>query len=856
MKHVLTLTLPALLLVCSCSPRRSQTPDAPIAASPEPQPTPDGILPSSEARIPFNSGWEYATILNWRPGNGLEANINPPRFSWPYLQDTVAEKWDQIPITRFQFQISGDPSFDELEVDIRDTDVNFYNALKPLPAGTWYWRVGYGKLPDSRWSDTRSFVIREDTPSWDRSIIADAAATIAAKPRPRSGPATGSWKELNQALKQDPLTRNRHTLMMQNAERILKLEWWNNFPKTDNLGRQPQNRAEKVRDIGILKDLTNVAYVYRLTGDQKYAGALPRIITMASWPRGGLLSPEGLSGHTKMPSQAAELFAVVYDWFEEELSPKDRATLKESIRWRLQDMYYDDKSIVWQMGDKGMRNYGIAYNGGSHPYQNYAWSMPAILLMAGDLEIADQLTELGLNYLTGVTLQEGPEEGYNEGHGYSNEKAGTLLDAAIVTELLLPELEIGKNPVMNNLVDWFAFLFCGPETLPWGDSWMRTARAQGGTNLRKLTVLTGSPLAKQLWQERGKGDYSENVRSLYNRPWFDFAVWERYREDIAAIPEEVEISDHLVLKEAGWVFDYSRPILSLDDYKQAVGLQMQMRPRGGYSHSFPSDGSFVWFGHGALLSRGGGWRSWASMGYSRDAISQNSILINGEGHMNVNPYQPKRPYIARPLAYERGKEFSYWASELTPGYPDSTGAKRVLRQVLRVNDVFIIQDELESAEPATFHWLFHVYQQDVDVRLGQNQFEYSVDGVRARVQLIAPGELFMENRMDQEGYKNPVTGKDHYPVDMKRAESRGIFKKYLSYPLQKNNIFVSNTEKASSFSYIAVLSCAPQGGELARVTELGPDHIQVTPASGDAFSVSFRPGVDADYVIDSRRVLP
>jgi hypothetical protein len=626
----------------------------------------------------------------------------------------------------------------------------------------------------------------------------------------------------------------------------MALPYWNDFPESDDLGRPPKTREEKTRPVTTLKELTIVAYAYRLTGDEKYAGAIPRIIQMASWPRGGLLSPEGgLGGFTKMPSQAVEFFAVVYDWFADDFSEAQAATLKEAIRWRLHDMYFDPHSIIWQQGEDSMRHYGLAYNGGSHPFQNYAWTLPAILLTAGDLEVSDQLTELALHYLTGVTLQEGPEEGYNEGHGYSNEKAGTLLEAAVVTHMLLPDLELGKNPVIQNLVDWFAFMFSGPEQLPWGDSWLRTARNVGDINLRRLTVLTGSPLAKHLWIERGDKDYSDNVRGLYNRPWYDFAVWDRYREEIDAIPDTPEIASTLFLKRAGWVFDHTRPILNLEDYKQAVGMQMQFRPMGGYNHSFGSDGSFVWFGHGALLSSGGGWRSWASLGYSRSALSHNSLLVNGIGHSIINKYQPQRLYTARPLAYEEREDLRYWAAELTPGYPEEANAQRVIRHVVRVEDVYILYDELVAADPSTFHWLFHVYQ-DVPVQVSPDGFTYSIDGVEARVQLATPATISIENKIGRDGYVNPVTGTDHYPADMERAKGRGIFKKYETESLQHNNLMVSNTVKTDRFSFLAVLTCAPESGTLPEVVLESPTRV-ILP---NGLTLSFDPTQPGDFTVD------
>ncbi|MCC5847279.1 MAG: heparinase II/III family protein [Verrucomicrobia bacterium] len=817
-------------------------------------PSVEESLPSVEALQPFRSSWMYSTVLNRRPGDGLTVNVNPPRFSWPYLREIVAEDIRNISPTVFTLEIADDTGFSDPKVRIEDTPYNFHNALAPLPPGTWYWRVGYGPQPDVAWSEVQSFVVTEETPVWDRTFITGSVERLGELTGSRTAPDGENWQEWNARLAGHSDTRMRHEMLFREAERVMALPWWDDFPETDQLGRPTRTREERTRWVTMLKNLSVVAYCYRLSGDEQYAGALPRIVQMAAWPKGGLLSPENLGGQTKMPSQAAELFAVVYDWFRDEWTPEDRDILKESIRWRLQDMFFAPNSIIWRDGDN-MRHFGLAYAAGSHPYQNLTWAVPAIVLMVGELEIADTLLELSLNYLTGVTIPDGPEEGYNEGHGYSNEKAGTLLDAVLVVEMLMPEAEQGRNPVIQNLIDWFAYLFSGPEDLPWGDSWLGTSRNIGDENLRKLAMLTGSPLAKSLWQERGRGEYGSNVRSLYSRPWFEFMAWDRYAESLEALPE-AEIDDTLFLPEAGWVFAHSRPILTLDDYKQAVGMQFQMRPMGGYGHSFASDGSFVWFAHGALLSVGGGWRSWASLGYSRSPLSHNSLLVNGVGHTVVDPYQPQRPWAARPLAFERGENFTYWAADLSEGYRPQIEVDHVVRHVLFVEGRwFVIFDDLQATEPAHFTWLFHV-QQDVPMQVEDDGFQYTVSEVNAEVRFAnAPGTLEIQHAIGQEAYVNPDTGEDFYPVDMERARSREEFRSFLTRPLNKHSLRVRNVEPTASFQFLSVLNASPDGTDLPEIEVIDEKRVALHSPDGRRIVVSFDPSAPGDFTIDPQKPL-
>lgn len=853
-EHALQLMVSVIVIAgftVACQPPRPDPkviPEIPTVMAP--------AIPQPDAVQPFRSCWLYATLLNRRPANGLAATVNPPRISWPYLRDIVAEDIHDIPPNVFTLEIADTPDFEEPRVRVVDTPYNFYNALEPLPSGIWYWRVGYGAQPDTQWIEAHTFEIAEETPVWDRQFIHQAADRLRELQGPRTLPPGTSWEEWNERLASHSDTRLRHELLFREAERVMRLPWWNDMPEIDRLDRPTRTREERVRWVTMLKNLAVVAYCYRLSGDEQYAGALPRILHMATWPPGGLLSPENLGGQTKMPSQAPELFAVVYDWFRDDWTDEQREILQETVRWRLESMFFAPRAIVWQNGDN-MRHFGLAYAAGSHPYQNLAWAIPAMLMLGGELDTVDELLTLSLHYLTGVTIPDGPEEGYNEGHGYSNEKAGSLLDAALVVEMLLPEAQQGRNPVLQNLVDWFAFLFSGPEELPWGDSWLGTSRGVGGENLLKLAMLTGSPLARDLWRQRGRGQYGANVRGLYSRPWFEFLAWEQYADKIEALPA-AEIDDTLFLPVAGWIFAHSRPILTLDDYNQAVGMQFQMRPAGGYGHSFASDGSFAWFAHGALLSAGGGWRSWASLAYSRSPLSHNSLLIDGVGHTVVDPYQPQRAWTARPLAFEQGDGYTYWAADLTEGYrPQVEKVERVIRHVLLVEGQwFVLYDELVVNEPAYFTWLFHVHE-DVSVELATDGFAYTVRDVNAEVRFAnAPGSIEIRHAVGPEVYVNPDTGEDLLPADAERARSREEFRPFVDRSAGQQSLRVRNTQPASRFHFFSVLNAAPGEHPLPEVEVLDEKRVALQHPDGRTTLVSFDPASPGHFTIDPSIPLP
>ncbi len=834
-------------------------PAAPAARAESPEPPEP--LPAESALVPFSDSWIYPQILNFRPADRAVAEVNPPRFSWPWLPETVASDYRAIRPAQFTFQLARDDAFASPVHYFSKLPWNFHNALPALEPGTWYWRIGYDQNRDGtidHWTPARRFEIAADTPVWDRTVIDRASSLLAQRARPRLGPPGGDWAAHAAALRNNPATADYLARLLRDTDRIMRQPWWKDFPATDQLGRRPQNREEQTRHVRMLKECVVVAYAHRLTGDPRYARARDHILTMARWPRGGLLSPEQLGGFTKLPSQAVEFFAYAYDWYRDELSASQREVLKEAIRWRLHDMYFAENAIIWRHGPDLMRHYGLAYSGGSHPYQNYAWTVPAIVLLAGELDIADRLLPLALNYLTGVTIPEGPEEGYNEGPGYSNEKAGTLLDAARVTDLLLPELQLGRNPQLVRLAEWFLFLFPGADPLPWGDTWLRSNRGIGGDNLRALAYITRHPVAVGAWQSRAPGPLPAYSGGIGARPWIDVTT-ATHRHAKASAVEPASPGATRFLRDAGWAFVHSRPIATMDDFNHAIGLQFQMRPRGGYSHSYASDGSFVWFAHGQTLTGGGGWRTFTSA-FSKSTLSHNSLLVNGQGQEIVNPFQPRSPYMARPVAIEERPGLVYWAADLSRAYDHVPGLERALRHVVFVDERwFVIFDDLamrHDAAPATFHWLFHV-EPEVPLALAADGelpgWDYAIAGVSARVRFAqAAGSLAIDHARGRDTARNPVTGESVFEDDVRATEARRMFK--TDTPLGAHALRVSNAAPARANAFLAVLAAAAPGAEPARIERLGPDAVRITDPDGRSRSVSFNLEVPADIVIDVARV--
>jgi len=137
-----------------------------------------------EALVEMPSSALWSRIVNFRPGDGELADINPPRFSWTY--DPNPKDVRQYGQYRyFLFQVSNSNDFDSPHLVVNvSTNTNMYNFLSPFnvdSAMTYFWRVGYysvnndGSRTFDQWSNVRNFSISSDAEVWDRSLLANEA---------------------------------------------------------------------------------------------------------------------------------------------------------------------------------------------------------------------------------------------------------------------------------------------------------------------------------------------------------------------------------------------------------------------------------------------------------------------------------------------------------------------------------------------------------------------------------------------------------------------------------------------------------------------------------------------------------
>jgi len=489
----------------------------------------------------------------------------------------------------------------------------------------------------------------------------------------------------------------------------------------------------------------------------------------------------------------------------------------------------------------------------SHGYEAAMGTAVCGLALYEHSDVGREWFDLILNYLIGITCGHGFDEAWNEGAGYGTSKCKWLMNATMYYDTSLPGAHLGRNPYYRRIGEFFR------KVIPVGmnhHAWGNQANASRGNHLahfRKFAYLTGDGRFLVNWQQYGGRDFSTF------RPWIEYVLPAYYNE-----PKPEPEQDYVDLFPiAGWAMAATGPASLRSTYEDGLGVIFQCRPRGGYGHSFNSDGSFQLHAYGQMLNHGGG-SSANQDAYAYHTMSHNTILVDGLGQAQPSSGQ-LYPTYGRIIAFSRGKDYVYFAGDATRCYPHSPGnfsrwslpldevyqtralpyLERFIRHILFVRDrYFVIYDDLSCTNAATFTWLYHIMP-DEPFDFDEDTFtvDYSVGDVRVRLRHIAnPEKLTLDDRKGMDAFVNPVTGEDY-----------GKWRK--SNILCAHNLWVSNTAPAERWSFLTVIYPSRPGEVMANIERLDDSAVRVS-GGVIAFGSDSRYAKDADFVVNVSAMHP
>jgi hypothetical protein len=483
----------------------------------------------------------------------------------------------------------------------------------------------------------------------------------------------------------------------------------------------------------------------------------------------------------------------------------------------------------------------------SHQYEGSMDTAVCGLALYEHSDLGREWFELILNYLIGITNGFGYDEAWNEGAGYGTSKCKWLMNATPYFDTALPEANLGRNPYYRRIGDWFCRIIpVGMDHHAWGNQ-RNSSRGNHIAHMRKFAYITGEGRFLLNWQQYGGSQFSKF------RAWIEY-VLPFYYEKPTPEPEKDTVA---LFPIAGWGMAATGPPSLRSTYDEGAGVIFQCRPRGGYSHSFNSDGSFQLHAYGEMLNHGGG-SSANQDAYAYHTMSHNTILVDGLGQAQPGSGQ-LYPNYGRVVGFSRGDDYVYFAGDATRCYPKEPGSfrrwglpldevyersalqdlERFVRHILFVRGkYFVIYDDLSCGKPATYTWLYHILP-DQPLRFDPATFavDYSVGDVKVRLQQIArPDKLKLDNRKGLDGFINPFTGEDY-----REWRKDDI--------VCGHNLWISSAEPAREWSFLAVVYPEPPGGEIPRIERIDDSTVRVGEDT-----ISFDPSTatkhGADFVVD------
>lgn len=809
-----------------------------------------------EALIALPESAEWSGMVNFRPGNAEIVKLNPPPFSWLYKDQDPNSLLDQD-CRIFQFQVAYDNEFKELAVDVR-TESNLYNFLAPFTSKQCWWRVGYiyPKIGTAvhHWSEVRAFTIADDATRWDRSMLADETY-LKSKEHPRL--------LFNRSNRE---AFSRHVLEKQPAiwlaikkiaDAAITSSWWANrtVAYTSGLGKFP--------------DLQAVAFVWQMTNDPKYldAGKAQELLVLIAqqFIDNGAAFADSSSGFGGI-----EELAQIYDWLYEVMTEEQRVSVAANIGLHCkfsvnvytfftsvvkgsfpQDPTKDNYATGWYPAQNRKTNRGTADNYfSSHNHSNLQRSMNAALAAYSEDADARRLFDLGMNFFIGKPYYAGTEEGVDTAGMYSVLSMPTLLEVFMRCHFTFPETRFNLHPFLTGSADFFsrlrpigteAELFC------WSTSNNQMWQTFPPLSKYFAWFVGDGRLLKQWRLELAKAPRTEialKTTTVAACSYYSDVVHDQDAGYLATPMEE----DRLPFSKAfpGWAFAASDSPTKLEGFRDGLGFVFCCRPSalGGRNHDEPLDLSFELRAYGQTITE----NNCANWEYGAYPEAHNTLMVNGIGPRNGLGYQ-RVAIPGRISAFKTTDDYTYCAGEGENFYPWATVAilNKVQRHLLIVrNKFFVIYDDMEAKQNATFSWVYHLLEDNLvldqdPTKTGtftylrtksavvlNSGYVYTGQPVSVHVSHIAsPDALTFLDLSGADRTKNPITNAIR-SVPGSRPDAR------------THALWVSNKTPATKFHFMTVIYPVKEGGAAPTITRLDDFTAEVI-CGGEKDVISFDP---------------
>ncbi|UKS28538.1 DUF4962 domain-containing protein [Paenibacillus sp. HWE-109] len=651
------------------------TPTPTPTVSPSPTPPPSGQV-------------QWPTVIDpvsrhFQPGDHNVTTQNPPDFGWPAIANADL----------FELQVATDGAFNNIAYQKNDININYYNFPSSFIAGqSYFWRVRFHKTAGwSNWSDVRQFRIDADpvpfpvppvsqlldqVPSVHPRILTDSSKLSAFRAR-KDGDGKATYQKILSKINLSvPLTPE---------------------PTVAGVDALTKSTTETSK-------MMDAAFVYLITGDASYGNfARSRLLNLATWNPNGVTS---YSANDQAHRDIAYKSAIVYDWINDLLSPKDKEDALSMILTRAQtiadDVLYDDYPIT------------------TSPYDSHGWTangylgIIAISLLNDDITVNGTVASTKARQWFNAVVPEyinllppwgGEDGGWGQGVGYWNWSSGSnkefmdVLYAA--TGFNLYQKAFSRNE------SWYGLymLPVGQKSGEFGDDINIIAPAYTASNMTRNAQMFQNPVMQ--WYAQTS---PYNADNLFTYLYADGSLTPR---------PPVEMPTAKYFNYVGLVAMHS----SLYD-PQRTSLYFRSSSYGSYVHSHADQNSFVINAFGEELAVDGGFHdTWGTPywgQYTRQSFAKNAITYDGKKGQKDGALQAS----GQITGFATNKDFDAAVGDAKTAYnlePAKSGLDQAQRSIIYVKPgAFVVVDNLKAREPggSSFEYWLHA---DTNMTLDADQ---------------------------------------------------------------------------------------------------------------------------------------
>jgi hypothetical protein len=450
------------------------------------------------------------------------------------------------------------------------------------------------------------------------------------------------------------------------------------------------------------------ALAYLVTGDERLGReAKRRLQHFFAWDPEG---PTSFFAYDEPPMWMMMRGTRAYDWTYDLFTAEEREAIEANMKVRAGQFFKHLQRRPFE----------------SNPYESHAGRLPGFL---GECalsfihewpEAREWLEYSTLLYYTSYPAWGGDDGGWQEGPGYWGAYMRFALHYVVALRAAT-EVDLMQKPFFRN-TPYYGLYTATPyhQHSPFGDG--QTGSPRGlGLLMYVFSTLTQNPYFRWHADESGR-TIGSDVLSL------------------AAYDPGLQAKSPLELPQAR-----AFPAVGLASFHTALGdkendisFLMRSSPYGGVSHGHADQNAFVIEAFGRGLAIATGYYPWYGSPHhhqwTRSTKAVNSILVDGKGQV-ARRWEAK----GRLLAFQTVAGYDYAAGEAAAAYLGPL--EKFRRHVVHVQPgIFVMFDDLQAAQPATFQWLLHAYNK-IDVDDTSRLLHLSNAPASMNVHLLLPEEV-------------------------------------------------------------------------------------------------------------------